>query len=246
MSMGRLAVTGAALLALAGLSACDDKEPAAAGTPEATSAASAAAAKELAAAATKLTASSGKLDLTMTGGVTGTGAFDTKHKLLDLKLDLTGFGDVSVRAIGDDLYVKVSGSLAKSFAGGDWMHLDAAKMPAGSTLSPARIDPRIAVQVLTEATGVRKTGDRTYTGTVDSEKLPLTGGFAAADVPFTAEVAPGGYLSKLTLDSEAVVPGSGKTVTSYSEIGAKVDVKAPAKSQTVEMPAKTLQALGGE
>ncbi len=245
MKMGRLAVTGVALLTLAGLSGCDDKkEPAAGGSPEATSTASAAAAKELAAAATKLTASSGKVDLTMAGGMTGTGAFDTEHRLLDLKLDVTGFGDVSVRAIGDDLYVKLGGSLGKSFAGGNWMHLDAAKMPAGSTLSPAKIDPRVAVRVLTEAAGVRKTGDRTYVGTVDSAKLPLTSGLGSGDVPFTAEVAPGGYLSKLTLDSEAVAPGSGKTVTAYSEIGAKVDVKAPAKS--VEMPAATLKALSGQ
>ncbi|WP_221322630.1 hypothetical protein [Actinoplanes sp. L3-i22] len=260
MRIRRLAVTGAALVALAGLSACTAKDTpattgagASAGAPavESTAGAPSDASKELAAAATKLTSSSGKIHMTMTGGMTGEGAFDTPNRVVDMTMALAGFGDISVRQIGTDLYVKVGGAAAKSF-GTKWMHLDASKMPATSALSLEKNDPRNSAKMLESSTDVKKTGDGKFAGTIDITKSPtataeMLKGLAGktTQVPFTAEVDGDGNLSRMSLDMDSVAQGAGKVDAIYSDIGSKVTVAAPAKAQTIEMSDSALKSIGG-
>jgi hypothetical protein len=263
MKMGRLAVTGVTLVALAGLSACGDKNTPTASTGgtgssvAATAAATTAAAasaptEELVAAANKLTSSTGKIHMTMVGGITADGAFDSANKLVDMKMLMPGAGDISVRQVGNDLYMKYGGAAAASFAHGKWMHIDASKMPSTSALSLEKNDPRNSAKMLEQATDVTKTGDGTFSGTIDIAKSPtateqllamLKG--KSTMVPFTAEVNSDGYLSKMSLDMDSVVAGAGQTVATYSDMGTKVSVAAPPKSKTVEMPASALKLMGG-
>ncbi|AEV86494.1 Putative lipoprotein [Actinoplanes sp. SE50] len=255
MRVGRLAVTGVALVALTGLTACNDKAEAPAAQQESAPAAVAAptgAAKELAAAATKLTATSGKVHMTMAGGLSGNGSFDTAEKVVDMRMTMPGLGDVSVRQIGTDMWMRFGGAAAKTFAGGKWMHIDAGRMPASSSLSMAKNDPRNSAKMLAASTDVAKTGPHAYTGTIDiSKTTTLTTDMLKAlegrntKVPFTAEVDGGGYLSRMSLDMDAVTPGAGKIVAEYSGIGTPVSVAAPAPAETVEMPDTALKAMGG-
>ncbi|GAA2854695.1 hypothetical protein Acy02nite_73810 [Actinoplanes cyaneus] len=257
MKMGRLAVTGAALMALAGLSACTGNETPAASSagssPAAESgaaAASSAAAKELAAAALKVTESSGKIHMAMAGGMTGEGAFDTPNKALDVKMSMAGLGDVSIREVGTDLYMKFGGTAAKSF-GAKWMHVDASKMPATSSLSLEKNDPRNTAKLLEQTTDVKKSGNK-FSGTLDVSKSPsLTAEMVKAmqgrstQVPFTAEVDAKGYLTKMTMDMNSVAQGAGSVEASYTDIGSTVAIPRPAKAQTVEMSDSVLKTLGG-
>ncbi|MFI1993665.1 hypothetical protein [Actinoplanes sp. NPDC020271] len=257
MKMGRLAVTGAALVALAGLSACTDKEtPAASSTgaapvAESATASASAAAKELGAAALKVTESSGKIHMTMAGGMTGEGAFDTPNKALDITMTMAGLGDVSIREVGTDMYMKFGGAAAKSFGNGKWMHIDASKMPETSALSLEKNDPRNTAKLLEQTTDVKKSGN-TFTGTLDITKSPsLTAEMVKAmqgkstQVPFTAQVDSDGYLTKMTMDMNAVAQGAGKVEASYTDIGSKVAIARPAKNQTVEMSDSVLKSIGG-
>lgn len=258
MKMGRLAVTGVAVVALAGLSACtgDNKEPASTGASAPAAAESAAtgskaAAQELAAAATKLTSSSGKMHLTMAGGVTGDGAFDTPNQAVTMTMNMSGLGAVDVRQVGTDLYMKFGGEAAKTF-GTKWMHVDASKMPSDSMLSLERNDPRNTAKMLATTTEVTKTGSGDYSGLMDYSKAP---GMTAemlkglngknTQVPFTAKVNSDGYLSAMSMSLDTVAAGAGKIEAEYSDFGAKADIARPAKSQTVEMPASMLKTFGG-
>ncbi|WP_436529234.1 hypothetical protein [Actinoplanes sp. HUAS TT8] len=259
MKMGRLAVTGVALVALAGLSGCsgDKTTPPATGAGASSAAAestgaasSSAASKELAAAALKVTGSTGKIRMTMVGGMTASGAFDTPNKALDVTMDMAGLGNVGIRQVGTDLYMKFGGAAAKSF-GTKWMHVDASKMPESSALSLEKNDPRNTAKLLEQTADVTKSGDGTYTGTLDISKSPsLTAEMVqslqgkSTQVPFTAQVNADGYLTKMTLDMDKVAQGAGTMEATYSNIGSKVDIARPAKSQTVEMPESVLKTVG--
>ncbi|MFC3990443.1 hypothetical protein, partial [Actinoplanes siamensis] len=209
------------------------------------------ASRELAAAAAKLTNSTGKIHMTMIGGMTGDGSFDTPKRAVDMTMTMAGLGDVSVRQIGTDLYMKFGGSAAKAYGNGKWMHVDASKMPATSSLSLEKNDPRNSAKMLAEATEVKETSAGRYAGTIDISKSPtvtaemlkaLAG--KSTQVPFTAEVKDG-YLSKMSLDMDSVVKGAGSVDATYSDFGAKVEVAKPARSETVEMPESALKSLGG-
>ncbi|KUL35272.1 hypothetical protein [Actinoplanes awajinensis] len=264
MKMGRLAVTGVALVTLAGLSACGEKkEPAltngaavnsAAATAETTAAAAPGdASAELVAAAQKLTSSSGKIHLTSVGGIVADGAFDASNKLMSLKMDMSSLGTVDMRQVSNDLYIKYGGPAAKNFANGKWMHIDASKMPSSSPLSLEKNDPRNSAKMIeAAASDVKKTGDGTFSGTIDITKSPssseqllkaLEG--KSKQIPFTAEVNSDGYLTKMALDMDSIQAGAGETVANYSGMGTKVSVSAPPTSQTVEMPKSAIAMMGG-
>jgi hypothetical protein len=258
MKMRRLAVTGVAVLAVAALGACGDKKPAASSDPGATGAPAAAttaaqssdAKAELLAGVTKLTSSSAKIHMTSFGGIVGDGSFDASKKLVDLKLDMSTLGNVSMRQVGNDLYIKYGGSAAKTFANGKWMHIDASKMPANSALSLEKNDPRNSAKMLEAATKVEKSGEGKFTGTIDVAKSPsatpqmlkmLDG--KSTEMPFTAEVNSDGYLSKMSVDLKSI--GAGETIAQYSDMGTNVQVSAPPAKQTVEMPKSAIQMMGG-
>ncbi|BCJ40862.1 hypothetical protein GCM10010168_48390 [Actinoplanes ianthinogenes] len=260
MKMRRLAVTGVAVMALAGMGACGDKKPApatdagATGAPAAATTAAAAgsseAKSELLAGVTKLTSSSAKIHMTSFGGIVGDGAFDGPKKLVDMKLDMGSLGSVSMRQLGTDLYMRYGGPAAKNFANGKWMHIDASKMPAGSALSMEKNDPRNSAKMLESATEVKAAGKGKYSGTLDIAKSPsatpqllkLLDG-KDTQVPFTAEINSDGYLSKMSVDLSGI--GAGESVATYADMGTPVTVTKPPAQQTVEMPKSALQAMGG-
>ncbi|GAA4587887.1 hypothetical protein BJY16_008370 [Actinoplanes octamycinicus] len=260
MKMRRLAVTGVALVALAGMGACGDKKPAPAtggGTTGAAAAATTAPAADsadakaaLLAGVTKLTSSSAKIHMTSFGGIVGDGSFDASKKLVDLKLDMGSLGDVSMRQVGTELYFRYGGAAAKNFANGKWMHIDASKMPADSALSLEKNDPRNSAKMLESATEVKQAGQGKFEGTLDIAKSPsatpqllkLLDG-KNTQMPFTAEVNADGYLTKMAVDLSEI--GAGETVATYSDMGTPVTVTKPPAKQTVEMPKSALQAMGG-
>ncbi len=255
MTIRRMAVAGAAM-ALIALSGCGDSSggsPSGGPAATTTSTAPATPAAELEEAAGKLGDIPVKIDLTAIGGITIGGAFDAKNQLADMTTDLGSLGTMNMRQVGNDLYVKVTGTLASSL--GDekkkWMHVDVAKVSEDSALNIKNNDPKATAKILTSAADVKKTGDTSFAGTADLTKSPTFDADTAKSlgdkmtaVPFTAKTDAEGRLIELTFDLAAIAPGGGEMTTKYSELGVPVKVTAPPVAQVVEMPADFAKAMG--
>ena len=257
MRIRRLAIAGVALAAAIGLSGCgtDKDAPSGAGTATGPAAEQAAQpadpATELAAAATKLGEDSVKVRTSMAAGLNAEGAVDKAGDKMDMTMTL-GEGDkgmkVAMRKVGADIYMKFDGALGSMLGArtGKWMHIDAAKVPAGSAFSMENNDPKSAAKLIAAASQVRKTGDRSYQGVLDMTKGPNANadlqklGAKAQAVPFTAEADDQGRLVKLVIDVAAIAPTAGKMTTEYYDFGSPVSVQAPPSSQVVEMPKEML------
>ncbi|MBL7255075.1 hypothetical protein [Paractinoplanes lichenicola] len=261
-----LALAGA-LAAVVALGGCGDKQvttgiaeggsgaPTAPATATTTAPAAAAGpAAELEAAATKLSDAPVKVDVISLAGVTISGAFDAKAQQGDMTMELGPAGGMSMKQLGNDLYVKVTGSMAAAVEGAaakKWMHIDLSTVPESSSLNIKNNDPKVTAKLLTSAMSVKKTGDNKFSGTVDMTKSPtfnaqtakgLAGKMKA--VPFTAEVDAEGRLVELTFDMEKIAAGAGEMITRYSDFGVPVAVEAPPAAQVVEMPASFKKAMG--
>jgi hypothetical protein len=209
---------------------------------------------EFAADAAKLGDQPVKLKVTAAGGVAVTGAIDAQAHRAEMTSDLASSGSMDVREIGDDLYVKASGSLASVMGGssGKWMHADTSKVPSSSALSMASNDPKGTAKMLAAGTDVTKTGPHSFSGKVDMTKSPAISSSAAATgigaklkaVPFTAETDGQGRITTIVFDLASISPSAGKMTTEYSDFGTPVDVQKPPASQTVEMPPSFLKMMG--
>ncbi|MGK5679019.1 hypothetical protein [Actinoplanes sp. URMC 104] len=263
MRTRRLALAGAAIAVIA-LAGCGDKDAGAgsgsgsaaggASAPVATTTAPATPAAELEEAAGKLGDTPVKVTLSSAVGMTVSGSFDAKAQKGDVSMDLGPAGGMSMRQVGTDLYVKVTGSMASSLDGSaakKWMHVDLSKVPEKSSLNIKNNDPRQTAKLLTSASAVKKTGEHSFTGTADMTKSPTfdagTAGALAGKmsaVPFTAETDAQGRLVELVFDLEKVAPGGGQMTTKYSNFGVPVKAEAPPAAQVVEMPAAFAKAMG--
>jgi len=135
---------------------------------------------------------------------------------------------------------------------GKWMHIDAAKVPAGSPFSMESNDPKSAAKLIESAAQVEKTGPGRFSGVLDMTKSPTVDadsikalGAKANAVPFTAEADDQGRLVELVIDMAAVMPGAGKMTTTYSDFGTDVRVEAPPASEVIEMPKEMLGVVDG-
>ena len=257
MTIRRLAIAGAAtaLIALGGCTGSSGGDSNGGGSVTATTTAPATPAQELEEAAGKLGDIPVKIDLTAIGGITIGGAFDAKNQLADMSTDLGSLGKMNMRQVGNDLFVKVTGTLASSLSGDakkKWMHIDISKVSEDSALNIKNNDPKATAKILTSAADVKKTDDTSFAGTADLTRSPTFDASTAQGlgdkmtaVPFTAKTDAEGRLIELTFDLAAVAPGGGKMTTKYSELGVPVKVEAPAAAQVVEMPADFAKAMGG-
>lgn len=256
----RLAIAGLALAATLGLTGCgplDGQAQPGTGAPAAAEQADPAAA--LTAAAQKLGEQSLRFDMEMIGAITASGAADPKAGNAQMSMDMGALGKgnkIELRKVGKDLYLKFGGAAGQLLSSGEsgkpWMHVDASKLPAGSSfnmMSPD--DPAGTKAMISAMTKVERVGERGFKGTLDLAKSPtynkkgaLGALGAAAVVPFTASTDDQGRLVELTLDMSSMTaatgasaaPGGGKMKTTYSDFGTAVSVEAPPAAEVGELP----------
>lgn len=247
----------AALVLVAGLGATGCRPTAGTPTTGAAPASSAtvSAEAELAAAASKLGEQSVRVDMKMGALMTGKGVMDPKARTGDMTMGMAAAGqsmEFQVRLLGQDLYMKIGGSLGKQLGqslGGKWMHVDASKIKAGSSFDiMPEGDPGGAQRMIKALKNVERDGPNSFKGTLDMTKAPNADqksldalGAKATDVPFTAKTDDQGRLVELTVDMSALSPEVGTMEIRYSDFGTPVTVKAPPAADVAEMPAQ----LGG-
>jgi hypothetical protein len=261
MSNRRLAIAGLALVAALGLTGCgpaDGQAQPGTGAPAAAEQGDPAAA--LAAAAQKLGEQSLRFEMQMIGSITASGAADPKAGKAQMAMDMGALGDgnkIELRKVGNDVYLQFGGAVGQMLGGQSdkkWMHVDAAKLPAGSSftiMSPD--DPAGTKAMITAMTKVERSGANGFRGSLDLAKSPTynkAGSLKALGgntlVPFTAKTDDQGRLVELTLDMSGLgasagagaVPGDGKVKTTYSDFGTKVAVEAPPAAEVQELPAE--------
>jgi hypothetical protein len=261
----RLTITGLAVIAALGLTACDPSDPGAAPAAGASTATAvpitADAAAELASAAAKLgTTKSAKVKILMgsreisaNGVATGDGSRAAMRLFLGSATNLEQDPPtITLRKVGDDVWMKLGGPLGAALGAraGKWLHVDVAQLSSGSTVTTG--NPADAAKMIKATAAVTKAGDNTFKGTIDMTKAPglaqkrLAGiGADATAVPFTARTDLKGRLIQLTIDMEAVTPGAGKLETNYSDFGTPVAVQAPPAAQVIEMPQQLLSLVNG-
>lgn len=248
----RLAIAGLAVVATLGLTACGPTDAPAGGpgpaVAETTKAADPAA--ELAAAATRLSEESLKVKLE-SSGLTAEGKANADGSQMDMKMVLgTGGSDttMTMRKVGDDLYIKMSGALGKALgAGGKWMHVDGSTLPEGHPFAMSGSNPKDASKMIAASTDVTKTGPDAYAGVLDMTKTPNVDekslsalGDKAKAVPFTAKTDAEGRLVELVIDAGAMMAGAGKMTTTYYDFGTEVSVQAPPAEDVTAMPKEML------
>jgi hypothetical protein len=262
MTNRRLAIAGLALATALGLTGCgpaDGQAQPAAGTRAAADQADPAA--ELAAAAQKLGEDSLRFEMGMAGSVTASGEADPKAGNARMAMDMGALGDgnkIELRKVGNDVYVKFGGAVGQmlgSKSDKEWMHVDASKLPAGSSFTiMAPDDPAGTKKLIAGMTGVERVGEHGYRGSLDPAKAPGYNKDARKTlgntlVPFTATTDDQGRLVELTLDMSALgasgaagglaaLPGAGKIKTTYSDFGTKVSVEAPPAATVEELPSE--------
>ncbi|MFI5931610.1 hypothetical protein [Actinoplanes sp. NPDC051494] len=258
MRVRRPAIAALALVAALGLAGCGPEESASssgAGTSATGEkvAEQASAETELASAVKKLNENTMKVDMRMAGALSMSGVADGRTGNSEMSVDMGSAGSgstMSMRKIDDDIYLKIGGDLGKtlgaSSGGKEWMHLDAAKLGAGSSLNfGSKDDPAGAKVLLDAVTGVERVGDHDFKGTLDLTKSPRYNqdkeslaalGDKATNLPFTAKTDTEGRLTELAMDMSGLGAGAGEMTTKYSDFGTEVSVEAPPSSQVQEMP----------
>jgi hypothetical protein len=251
----RLAIAGFALVTAIGLAGCGPSQDktattAPAGAPAAEVAKQADPAAELAAAAAKLGEQSMKVRMEMAGGVSVSGVADPKAQTADMSMSTgTGSGgtDIKMLRVGNDMWMKFSGSLGTLAGNGKWMHLDIKEMANG-----AYGDPAATAKMIDATANVQRTGDHAFKGTLDLTKAQTVGkaavkamGDKANAVPFTARTDETGRLVELTVDMGGIAPGAGTMKSTYWDFGTPVTVKAPPAAQVEELPSQLKGILNG-
>lgn len=249
----RLAIAGLALVTAVGLAGCGPSQDKAA--PSAPAGAPAEVAKqadpaaELAAAAAKLSEQSMKVKMETVGGLRVSGVADPKARTADMSMSTgTGSGgDVKMLRVGNDMWMKFSGSLGALAGDGKWMHVDIRDMANG-----AYGDPAAAEKMIKATANVQRSGDHAFKGTLDLTKAQTVSkqavkamGEKATAVPFTAKTDGTGRLVEMTVDMEGIAPGAGTMKTTYSDFGTPVSVKAPPAAQVEELPSQLKGILNG-
>jgi hypothetical protein len=250
----RLAIAGLALVASLGLTACGPTDSSAGGSGSAVTETTKAVdpAAELAAAATKLSEESLKVKL-VSSGLNAEGKANADGTRMDMTMVLgTGGSDttMTMRKVGDDLYVKMSGALGEAVgAGKKWMHVDGSTLPEGHPFAMSGSNPKDASRMIAASTDVKKTGDNSFSGVLDMTKTPNADekslsalGDKAKAVPFTATTDAQGRLTELVIDADAMMAGAGKMTTTYYDFGTEVSVQAPPAKDVMEMPKEMLGA----
>jgi len=263
MGNRRLAIAGLALVVALGLAGCgpdDDKARSGAGATAADKTTEAVAdnldpAAELSAAAKRLGEQSVRIKTDMAGALSINGVADPKAGVARMSMDMSALSQdtkIEVRKVGEDVYLKFSGSMAKMIGGAGsgkpWMHVDASKIAEGSSFKLPKDDPAGSKAMIDAMTKVERVGEHNFKGLLDPAKMQRNQaslkalGTKTAAVPFTATTDDQGRLTELTLDMSALGAGAGKMKTTYSDFGTPVTVEAPPAAEVGELP-KELSGL---
>ncbi|MEU4793596.1 hypothetical protein ACFWRG_31455 [Micromonospora tulbaghiae] len=106
-------------------------------------------------------------------------------------------------------------------------------------------------KLLAAVVDVRRSGDRSYAGTLDytrsgaNGKALMAAGDKAKALPFTATVDEQGRLSTFTMDMTPIDASLGQMSVTYSEFGTPVRLSPPAAGAAEEAPAEIAAAFSG-
>ncbi len=260
MNTRRVAVTGVAVFALAGILAGCAKEDRVDPTANSTAAASATPSRApkdaLLASAKRLSTATYKFTLNE-GGLTGTGSADGSNAAIHaaisgqeqnvaIKMDLI--------AIKTDVYLEMDFGALNSTLGiqpDKYMHMDGTKLGANSTLPLGTSqEPVDAAGLLAGLVDVKSTDGKSFTGTVDLTKVTgdnapdadvlQKAGDKAKSVPFTAKLDDSGRLTDLKIDGASIDPELAFEAA-FSDYGKASGVTAPDDAQVVEAPDSVLK-----
>lgn len=257
----RPVVAGLALVALLGLTACDNKTTASStgsGAAAEQVAETQTPAAELSAAAEKLSGETFKISME-SAGTTMSGVADGTTGDAQMSMDASSAGTdttIEVRKVGTDLYMKFGGEIASLLGGSgkEWMHIDAGKMSDSSAFNLLPEDDPTGTKAFMEAlTDVERVGDGSFKGTMDltkSSKYAQNEALSSMSaqmkaIPFTAKVDGEGRLTEMTVDMSSLGASAGTMKTSYTDFGTEVKVEAPAAADVEEMPDTLSSMFGG-
>ncbi|MEH0844433.1 hypothetical protein V6U81_18795 [Micromonospora sp. CPCC 205711] len=250
MKHPELAITGLVLaVALGGTAGCSSDERAAG--PQASAATTPAAdadpAAVLAGAAAKVDQQSYRLTVGSGGGDAGDGTTLVWDPAQRRGLETTSLavanGKVTIERLvtGPEVYVKITAPDRRvpSWDGRTWWHVGAAATARKTGLDTTRI-----ASTLGASTGVRRTADREYAGTLDLRgSAAVLGdgiggilGDRAAAVPFTAAVDERGRLVRYRIELAAQQGQASALDLTYADFGLPVRAEQPAADVIGENP----------
>ncbi|BCJ60476.1 hypothetical protein [Micromonospora endophytica] len=251
----RLATTGVALAAAFGLAltgcAPTTSGDTTTGVPPSSSAPADPQA-ELTAAFEQLNKQSARVKVT-SPLINGSGVLDPVAKTSDMTMDMGAMGKIQMISTGDDVYLKMTGTLAAGSSGDKWLHMDMSKVSDDSQFKIlADGDPGNVRKMLKSIVTVERTGPGAYAGTLDYSKagdetadVVKTFGDGAKSVPFTAAVDSEGRLTELVIDMTVLAESLGEMRSTYSDFGLSVTATAPPAKQVEKAPMDLLEAFGG-
>ncbi|BCJ42711.1 hypothetical protein GCM10010168_05470 [Actinoplanes ianthinogenes] len=257
--LGLAAATAA--FAVAGCASADTPATSASSAPASAAAPSTsadpAAVQALSDAAATLGSTSFTMTMTSGAGFQLTANLDAPHGAGTAEMAAKGANTsltVKTLLLGQDLYAQIPGVTQAN----TWTHLDMARLPDGANigLKPGQIDPANTADLLRATTDVRRSGESSYSGTLDLTKAAGVAGISkvtvdgygadAQRVPFEAILDSQDRLEQLTLRLPAVDNREAQPlVIKYSGYGQPVTVQRPPAGQITEAPASVYQALGG-
>ncbi|WP_422771737.1 hypothetical protein ACN28C_01000 [Plantactinospora sp. WMMC1484] len=168
--------------------------------------------------------------------------------------------DMDIIYLEPDSWVKLEITGAEGVPGleslnsGKYQHLDQSKIKgtAGLGFNFKDVDPAGSEALTKAVVDVQKTGEGTYTGTIDLTRATGAGminedsvqllGAEATKLPFEAKLDAEGRLSTMTIKLPAVAGGTAHELTvSYSDYGAASPATAPPASEVVEASPETYE-----
>lgn len=259
----RFALGGVALAAAAAMAAgCSGTGTGSgSGSPSpgasASSAATRSATDELVSAAGKLRSSTYTFTVKV-GSTNMDGSADPSTKSVKLTSRALAGGasvDISLLAVGTDLYAQITGLSMLGINSDTWLHVDGTKIKSLALLGIADpSDPTGVNSLGKQIVSASKSGSGEYTGTLDLTKAAVAGipvaaiasmGDKAKSVPFTASVDSQGRLAKesFTVPAQGSMPETPVTIT-YAGFGSPVSISKPT-ANVQEAPPAVYTLLGG-
>ncbi|MEH0938918.1 hypothetical protein [Micromonospora psammae] len=256
----------AAALFVPGLAACNS-EAADSGTDKAAAAPAIPADPKEALLASTKEIGKGNFTFAITGGeFDGGGTVHMPSKSAEVKMKGGGGGedfsmDLHLVFIDTDSWVKMEfgGPMADAIPGakqmkGKYQHLDRSKVKDAKELEFdfADVDPAGSEALTKAVTDVKKTGEGTYSGTIDGTKATDSDvldadvvkglGDKAAALPFTAKLDAQGRLTEFAVQLPAAGDAKAQNVTvTYADYGTATAVQKPPADKVVEASAQVYE-----
>jgi hypothetical protein len=222
-------------------------------------AAQAQAGDQLAAAVRGLTAESYRYTVNA-GDTNGSGLLDPRRSTASLSVGIAAEGEpykVDALVLDKDYYVKFSGLPVAGVNSNQWLHVAGGKIKSLAAVGIKDInDPSGASNLSTSVASVRKSGDHSFTGTLDltrgSNGIGLDDvavaqlGDKVGSVPFEASVNNEGRLERWKM----TIPASGASQAisyevGYSDFGRVPALNRPPANEVAEAPEAVYKMLQG-